>query len=102
MSGSHPHNFPKLHNAMWPGIVGKGSEGAEPFIDLDTMLNLTAAAQVDGIRFDGVDIFLYDPHINIDISDDDLKAIAGKIAAKGFVVGSVVAPVWFDGVGDGR
>ncbi len=102
MSGSHTNTFPKLHNAMWPGLVGKGSAGAEPTIDLDTMLDLTAAAEVDGIKFDGVDLFLYEPHINIDISDDDLKAVADKIAAKGFVVGSVVAPVWFDALGDGR
>jgi hypothetical protein len=33
----------RLHNAMWPGVVGKGT-GAEPYIDLDTMLKLTAAA----------------------------------------------------------
>src|SRR5262245_57471643 len=97
MSISHTNTFPKLHNAMWPGLVGKGSPGAEPTIDLDTMLDLTAAAEVDGIKFDGVDIFLYEPHIHIDISDGDLKAVAAKIAAKGFVVGSVVAPVWFDG-----
>ena len=97
MSSSHPHNYPKLHNAMWPGLVGKGSPGAEPTIDLDTMLDLTAAAEVDGIKFDGVDIFLYDPHINIDIKPDALKKVADKIAKKGFVVGSVVAPVWFDG-----
>ena len=77
-------------------MVGKGSEGAEPSIDLDTMLDLTAAAEVDGVKFDGVDLFLFAPHINIDISDDDLKALADKIAAKGFVIGSVVAPVWFD------
>jgi sugar phosphate isomerase/epimerase len=96
MSGSHTNTYPKLHNAMWPGLVGKGSPGAEPFIDLDTMLDLTAAAEVDGTRFDGVDLFLYDPHINIDISDDDLKAVADKLTAKGFVVGSVTAPVWFD------
>ena len=88
------NNFPKLHNAMWPGLVGKGSPGAEPCIDLDTMLNLTAAAQVNGVKFDGVDLFLFDPHINIDISDDDLKRVAGKIQAKGFAIGSVVAPVW--------
>lgn len=94
---NHSNTFPKLHNAMWPGLVGKGSEGAEPFIDLDTMLDLTAAAEVDGVKFDGVDLFLYDPHINIDISDSDLKATADKIAAKGFAIGSVVAPVWFDG-----
>ena len=95
---SKPANlFPKLHNAMWPGLVGKGSPGAEPFIDLDTMLDLTAKAEVNGQKFDGVDLFLYDPHVNIDISDDGIKALADKIAAKGFVVGSVVAPVWFDG-----
>ncbi|MBI5773709.1 MAG: TIM barrel protein [Verrucomicrobia bacterium] len=89
--------FPKLHNAMWPGLVGKGGEGAEPAIDLDTMLDLTAAAEVGGVKFDGVDIFLYDPHVSIDISDDGIKALAEKIAGKGFTIGSVVAPVWFDG-----
>ena len=29
--------------------------------------------EVDGVKFDGVDLFLIDPHISIDISDDDLK-----------------------------
>ena len=91
------NNFPKLHNAMWPGLVGKGSPGAEPSIDLDTMLDLTAKAEVNGVKFDGVDLFLYDPHTSIDASDDDLKKLADKIRAKDFVVGSVVAPVWFDG-----
>lgn len=91
---AHINNFPKVHNAMWPGLVGKGSPGAEPYIDLDTMLNLTASAEVDGVKFDGVDIFLYEPHINIDISDDDLKKIADKIVSKGLVIGSVVAPIW--------
>jgi sugar phosphate isomerase/epimerase len=91
------NNFPKLHNAMWPGLVGKGSPGAEPSIDLDTMLDLTAKAEVNGVRFDGVDLFLYDPHVSIDIDDNGLKALADKIRSKGFVVGSVVAPVWFEG-----
>ena len=94
MSNHSNNNYPRLHNAMWPGLVGKGSPGAEPFIDLDTMLDLTAKAEVDGIKFDGVDIFLFDPHINIDVSEDELKRLADKIASKGFVVGSVVAPVW--------
>jgi sugar phosphate isomerase/epimerase len=79
---------------MWPGLVGKGSPGAEPCLDLDTMLELTAQAEVNGVKFDGVDIFLFEPHINIDASDDDLKRIADKIRAKGLVVGSVVAPIW--------
>jgi sugar phosphate isomerase/epimerase len=91
---THINNYPKLHNAMWPGLVGKGSPGAEPCIDLDTMLDLTAKAEVDGIKFDGVDIFLFEPHINIDSSDDDLKRIADRIARKGLMVGSVVAPIW--------
>ena len=91
------NSFPKLHNAMWPGLVGKGSPGAEPFIDLDTMLDLTTKAEVNGVKFDGVDIFLYNPHVDIDISDDGIKALADKIRKKGLVVGSVVAPVWFDG-----
>src|SRR5437867_2529610 len=88
------NNYPKLHNAMWPGLVGKGSPGAEPSIDLDTMLELTANAEVNGTRFDGVDILLFDPHVNIDISHDNLKRLTDKIRSKGFVVGSVVAPVW--------
>src|SRR5919204_831768 len=92
---NHSHsNYPKLHNAMWPGLVGKGSPGAEPFIDLDTMLDLTAAAEVDGIRFDGVDLFLFDPHVSIDSTDDDLKKLADRVRARNLVVGSVVAPVW--------
>ena len=91
---THSNNFPKLHNAMWPGLVGKGSPGAEPCLDLDTMLDLTAKAEVDGVKFDGVDIFLFEPHINIDISDEDLKRVADKIQSKGLVVGSVVAPIW--------
>lgn len=91
------NNFPKLHNAMWPGLVGKGSPGAEPFIDLDTMLDMTAKAEVNGIKFDGVDLFLYNPHVDIDIKDSGIKKLAAKIKKKKLVVGSVVAPVWFDG-----
>jgi len=86
-ANQQPNGFPKLHNAMWPGVVGKGSPGAEPCIDLDTMLDLTAKAEVNGVKFDGVDLFLFDPHVSIDISDDGLKAIADKIRDKGFVVG---------------
>src|SRR5712671_3462669 len=95
MSTQHTHsNYPKLHNAMWPGLVGKGSPGAEPSIDLDKMLDLTANAEVDGIKFDGVDLFLFDPHVSIDIDDAGIGRLAEKISSKGFVVGSVVAPVW--------
>jgi sugar phosphate isomerase/epimerase len=84
---------PALHNAMWPGLVGKGPD-SEPPIDLDTMLNLTAAAEVDGVRFDGVDLFLCAPHTDIDSSDDDLARLAEKLSSKSLMAGSLVAPVW--------
>jgi sugar phosphate isomerase/epimerase len=87
------HKHPFLHNAMWPGLVGKGP-GAEPPIDLNTMLDLTAAAEVDGMHFDGVDLFLSAPHTDIDSSDDDLKRLADGLSARGLAAGSVVAPVW--------
>src|SRR6201987_4747908 len=87
------HKSPALHNAMWPGIVGKGTD-SEPAIDLDTMLSLTAAAQVNGTRFDGVDLFLSLPHTDIDSTDDDLKQLADKLASKNLLAGSLVAPVW--------
>lgn len=87
------HVFPKLHNALWPGLVGKGPD-SEPAIDLDTMLDLTAAASVNGARFDGVDVFLFDPHVSIDATDDELKAFADKLTSRRLVAGSVVAPVW--------
>jgi hypothetical protein len=61
--------WPKLHNAMWPGLVGKGEPGNEA-IGLETMLDLTANAEVDGVKFDGVDLFLADPHTSIDADDD--------------------------------
>lgn len=88
------NNYPKLHNAMWPGLVGKGSPGAEPFIDLDTMLDLTAKAEVDGVRFDGVDLFLSAPHTPIDSNDKAIEKLAGKLQKKKLMAGSVVAPVW--------
>ena len=95
------HAAPKLHNAMWPGLVGKSPDepGNEP-ISLDRMLELTAAAEVEGQKFDGIDYFLFHPHTDPNASDDELKAIADKIAGHGFAVGSVVAPIWPGTVGD--
>ena len=93
MPAQHPNTFPKLHNAAWPGVVGKG-EGSEPPIPLDTMLDLTAMAEVDGVKFDGVDLFLFAPHVDIDSSDNDLKKLAEKVRSRGLMIGSVVAPVW--------
>ncbi len=91
MSGN---NYPKLHNAAWPGVVGKGPGTPEEIIGLDTMIDLTAAAQVNGVKFDGVDLFLCAPHVDIDSTDADLRKLADKLRAKNLVAGSLVAPVW--------
>lgn len=91
----------KLHNAMWPGLVGKGDEeGQEPPISLERMLELTAAAEVNGQKFEGVDYFLFHPHTDPDASDDELKRIADLIGDQGLKVGSLVAPIWPGTVGD--
>ena len=87
------NNYPKLHNATWPGIVGKGPD-SEPPIPFDTMLEMTAKAEVDGVKFDGVDLGLLDPHVDIDMSDDAIKRLADKVASYGLEIGSLVAPIW--------
>lgn len=88
------NNFPKLHNATWPGIVGKGPD-SEPPIPLDDMLRMTADAEVNGVKFDGIDLGLLDPHINIEQNtDDDIKRLADKVSEYNLKIGSLVAPIW--------
>jgi len=88
------NEYPKLHNATWPGVVGKEPGTDNPPIDLETMLDYTAAAEVAGRKFDGIDVFLCSPHVDIDATDDDLKAVAESVQKRGLVIGSMVAPVW--------
>jgi len=93
--------FPKLHNAMWPGLVGKGDgPGQEPPISLERMLQLTADAEVNGQKFDGIDYFLFLPHTDPNAGDEELRKIADMIQGYSFRVGSLVAPVWPGTVGD--
>ena len=87
------NNYPKLHNATWPGIVGKG-DGSEPIISLDTLLELTAKAEVNGFKFDGIDIDLFDDHIKLDSTDDEIKKLAEKVSSYNLEIGSIVAPIW--------
>jgi sugar phosphate isomerase/epimerase len=87
-------SFPKLHNAAWPGVVGKDPASDQPPIDLDTMLDMTAAAEMDGVKFDGIDLFLADPHVSIDAGDNDLLELAERVRRRGLLIGSLVAPVW--------
>lgn len=84
--------YPKLHNATWPGIVGKGPD-SEPPVSLEKMLEMTAAAEVDGIKFDGVDVGLFDPSINLD-DLDGIKRLADQVSKHNLVIGSLVAPIW--------
>ena len=86
--------YPKLHNAAWPGIVGKEPGTDHPPIDLETMLDYTAAAEVDGQKFEGIDLSLFEPHLPVDATDDPLRRLAEKVQTRGLVIGSVVAPVW--------
>jgi sugar phosphate isomerase/epimerase len=88
------HNFPKLHNAAWPGVVGKEPGTENPPIDLDTMLDWTAAAEAEGQRFDGVDLFLFEPHVSIDARDEEIERLAAQVERRNLVIGTVVAPVW--------
>ncbi|MBC8164288.1 MAG: TIM barrel protein [Bryobacteraceae bacterium] len=85
--------YPALHNAMWPGLIGKGP-GLEPPLELETMLNLTAAAEYEGQRFDGVDLFLSLPHTDIDSTDEDLEQLAQSLSSRNLSAGTLVAPVW--------
>jgi sugar phosphate isomerase/epimerase len=87
---------------MWPGLVGKGGdeEGAEPAISLERMLELTAGAEVNGQKYEGIDYFLFLPHTDPEASDDEIRKIADLIASHNLKVGSLVAPIWPGTVGD--
>ena len=69
-------------------ILGEG------VADLVTEHDPDADAEVDGKRFDGIDLFLSLPHTDIDSSKDDLKQLADQVGEKNLVIGSLVAPVW--------
>jgi len=84
---------------MWPGLVGKEPGTDHPPISLERMLELTAAAEVNGQKFEGIDYFLFHPHTDPDASDDTLRKTADLIASHNLAVGSLVAPVWPGTVG---
>ncbi len=90
----------KLHNAMWPGVVGKDDSSDQPTISLAKMLDLTANASVNGQGYDGVDLFLFSPHLDTNGTDDDIRKMADEIVSKGLNIGSIVAPVWQGTMGD--
>ena len=96
----HTNSYPKLHNAAWPGIVGKGAPDSEPIIALDTLLKLTANARAGDQKFDGIDLFITAPHFPIDADAGEVRRMSDHIASFGLKVGSFVAPIW-GGAGGG-
>ena len=73
-------------------MVGKGPD-SEPVIPFDTLLAMTAASEVNGVKFDGIDVGLLAPHFNLD-DPDEPKRLADKVAKHQLKVGSLVAPIW--------
>ncbi len=94
------NTYPKLHNAAWPGIVGKGAPDGEPIIALDTLLKLTADARAGDQKFDGIDLFITAPHFPIEADAGEVRRMSDHIADYGLKVGSFVAPIW-GGAGGG-
>lgn len=90
---SERHNFPKIHNATWPGIVGKG-EGSEPVVPFEDLVRFTANAKLDGVGFDGLDIGLLEPHVDINKGKEEAKRIADLVGEHNLNIGSLVAPIW--------
>ncbi len=86
------NNYPKLHNASWPGIVGKGT-GSEPIIPFEKMLQMTATAEVNGVKFDGIDIGLFDPALTMN-NEDGIKKTAEAVAGYNLKIGTLVASIW--------
>ncbi len=79
---------------MWPGLVGKDGDSGQSSISIERMLEFTMNSEVNGRRYDGVDLFLYEPHLNIDAAEDEVRRLADFIAAKDLKIGTVVAPIW--------
>ena len=79
---------------MWPGLVGKDENSDQPPISLEKMIGLTVASNAGGRKYDGIDLFLFFPHLDIDATDDDIRKFADDVAAKDLKIGSVVAPIW--------
>jgi sugar phosphate isomerase/epimerase len=80
-------------------MIGKGQEGLEPCLSLQHMLDLTQQARIDGQGFDGVDLFLFQPHFDIAGDDSTIARLADMLMQRGLRAGSLVAPVWPSAMG---
>lgn len=89
-----------LHNSMWPGIVGKGSDADEPVISIDQMINMTVETEDNSTTFDGIDLNVMAPHLEVDADGSEIRKFIDMVDEKGLNIGSVGATVWPD-VGGG-
>lgn len=84
---------------MWPGIVGKGPDGDESVISIEQMIEMTADTKVDDTQFDGIDLNVMAPHLDIEAEPTEIHKFADMVSSKGLKVGSVGSPVWPDAGG---
>ncbi|MEX2529510.1 MAG: TIM barrel protein [Gemmatimonadota bacterium] len=63
------------------------------------MIDMTAGTEVGGTRFDGIDLNVMAPHLDIDADEAETRKFADMVAQKGLKIGSVGAPVWPDAGG---
>ena len=89
----------KIHNAMWPGLVGKEEGSDQPPISLEKMVSMTKDSTSGGASYDGIDIFHFLPHIDPESPKSAITELADKIQGLGLNIGSIVSPVWPGTVG---
>ena len=93
-SRNHPHNYPKLHNAAWPGVVGKGP-GAEPPIDLDHDARPHGRRRVRRRPLRRLrPLPLRPAHRHRFQRRRQIRQLADKARRANLEIGTVVAPVW--------
>ena len=55
------NNFPKLHNAMWPGLVGKGPDGA-----LDAKMRESMRTELKRLHLENPSTTIYETHDQVE------------------------------------
>ena len=86
------NNFPQAAQRHVAGARRQRRSRHRTVPGLDTMLDFTAKAEVNGVKFDGVDIFLFDPHVPSTLT---MTAQGSRTRLRERLeVGSVVAPIW--------
>ena len=86
-----PNAYPKLHNAMWPGLVDREPGTDHPPISLERMLELTAAANVNGQKFEGIDYFDDSKGTNVAAAVAALRGLAADCAGRIVLIAGGVA-----------